>query len=804
MKASLGAAACASSSTGGRSAAASVLAQARMSRRLFIGGIISPRSPLEMDIITRGLLGVGSGGTIRFVEDLEQVERDMKVEMGRAGVKGGHTNGHGHGYDDGEGGSTTEEEGEVASARRRNAKLASPAESTIARHTPLPILRPQSEENQQDSVEELTHPVIDAPTLSSGEEAAASSSLDGPRAQVQETDITSSTTINDRSAEALIGEAVPRMPDVEFHLGSAAQALALEQVTPRMRAGRAASGISEAALLESAMIKRVTAKYGWKEGAYDVIRLDKGEFLMPGFIDTHTHACQVPNIGLGQQYELLDWLNNITFPRERKFEDLSYAQRTYSSVVQRLVDSGTTTACYYATLHLDASIILANICHEKGQRAFIGKCQMDRNGGQGYQEKTASQSMQDTKDFIEHCRKLASGQSASTLPAAASTRMSPTGTAQTSPASSAPIVLTAARTKQPGAGPRSNHTEDSSISLASSISASTAFTQSPVCASAPRHRSLKYNGHAHGTHSRTSSGSTTPSVVRGQEREKELSNALVQPILTPRFAIACTDALLSAIAALQARDPTLRIQTHLSENPSEISFTKELFPFAENYTAVYDHFALLTPRTILAHAIHLEDEEMELIAKRGCGVSHCPTSNLNIRSGCSRIGEMLNRGIKVGLGTDVSGGFGLSMLSAIRDASVVAKVLAMGPSAASNSATAGGPKEGTATVAHDFTKGPLPIATLLFLATLGGAQVCAMDNRIGSLAPGKDFDALLIRTTSTWSDQRGYTGCPGMYIEPEDELPQILEKLLFTGDDRSIAQVFVRGRRVDSGAFFET
>lgn len=73
---------------------------------------------------------------------------------------------------------------------------------------------------------------------------------------------------------------------------------------------------------------------------------------------------------------------------------------------------------------------------------------------------------------------------------------------------------------------------------------------------------------------------------------------------------------------------------------------------------VYDHFGLLTQKTILAHCVHLEETEMTLIKQRKAGISHCPTSNVNLRSGCSPVAELLDRGIKVGLGTDVSGGFG--------------------------------------------------------------------------------------------------------------------------------------------------
>jgi guanine deaminase len=122
---------------------------------------------------------------------------------------------------------------------------------------------------------------------------------------------------------------------------------------------------------------------------------------------------------------------------------------------------------------------------------------------------------------------------------------------------------------------------------------------------------------------------------------------LVHPILTPRFAISCTSSLLTSLGDLATSDPSLRIQTHISENPSEILFTKSLFPECTSYAGVYDSFGLLRSNSILAHAVHLEEEEMELIAKRKAGVSHCPTSNFNLSSGVARVGELLDRGIKV-------------------------------------------------------------------------------------------------------------------------------------------------------------
>ncbi len=87
---------------------------------------------------------------------------------------------------------------------------------------------------------------------------------------------------------------------------------------------------------------------------------------------------------------------------------------------------------------------------------------------------------------------------------------------------------------------------------------------------------------------------------------------LVQPMLTPRFAISCSSPLLASLG-LASSDASLRIQTHISENRSEIEFTRQLFPECTSYADVYDSFGLLRSNTILAHAVHLEPQEMDLI-----------------------------------------------------------------------------------------------------------------------------------------------------------------------------------------------
>lgn len=93
---------------------------------------------------------------------------------------------------------------------------------------------------------------------------------------------------------------------------------------------------------------------------------------MPGFIDCHIHAPQMPNIGLGLDKPLLEWLEEYTFPLESKYSDNDFALKAYKKVVRNCLDFGTTTACYFGTIHLEANKILVDECLRQGQRAFVG------------------------------------------------------------------------------------------------------------------------------------------------------------------------------------------------------------------------------------------------------------------------------------------------------------------------------------------------------------------------------------------------------------------------------------------------
>lgn len=155
--------------------------------------------------------------------------------------------------------------------------------------------------------------------------------------------------------------------------------------------------------------------------------------------------------------------------------------------------------------------------------------------------------------------------------------------------------------------------------------------------------------------------------------------------------------------------------------------------------------------------------------------------------------------MQVGLGTDVSGGFSPSILTAIQHASIASKVVAMHdplpPSTSTSSST--------------FASRQLPIATLLYLATQGGADVCDISSRTGSLVPGKAFDALVASVRSDagnpgvwgvdWDLELGVTSSSG---KTEKELLEgALERFLFCGDDRNIRKVYVQGQLIGGKEF---
>jgi guanine deaminase len=131
--------------------------------------------------------------------------------------------------------------------------------------------------------------------------------------------------------------------------------------------------------------------------------LPADQYILPGFVDLHIHAPQWAQAGTALDLPLYDWLNTYTFPLEAKFSDKEFANEVYSDLVSQLLKNGTTTALYFATVHRESSVRLAEICSEKGQRGLVGKVVMDdpEQTPDYYRDEKAETAIADTEEFIK-------------------------------------------------------------------------------------------------------------------------------------------------------------------------------------------------------------------------------------------------------------------------------------------------------------------------------------------------------------------------------------------------------------------
>lgn len=283
------------------------------------------------------------------------------------------------------------------------------------------------------------------------------------------------------------------------------------------------------------------------------------------------------------------------------------------------------------------------------------------------------------------------------------------------------------------------------------------------------------------------------------------NHALITPIITPRFVLSCSSPLLSGLGAL-AKETDLPIQTHLSENTSEIALVRRLFPTHDSYSHVYDTHGLLTPKTVLAHCVHLSPEERMLLKERRSKVSHCPVSNTSISSGLCPVRELLDDGIEVGLGTDVSGGYSASILAAAREAAMVSRTLA-----ALTVEEAGLDEKGADAVDHEVVaklstsakdRKKLSVEECLYLATKGGAKCLGLEGKVGAFEVGMEWDAQLVELDAADVEEEGahedgqHEGRGPLELWGEETWGEKVAKWLFCGDDRNTKKVFVRGRLV--------
>ncbi|MEM6985118.1 MAG: guanine deaminase [Pseudomonadota bacterium] len=385
--------------------------------------------------------------------------------------------------------------------------------------------------------------------------------------------------------------------------------------------------------------------------------LPPGTVLLPGFVDLHIHAPQWPQLGKALDVPLEVWLQQYTFPLEARYSDLAFAKQVYTDMVGSLLAEGTTTAVYFATIHDPSSRALADICLERGQRAFVGKLVMDNPDEcpDYYRDESTEQALVESAEFVEYVRAL------------------------------------------PGN-----------------------------------------------------------------------ADALVQPIITPRFIPSCTDKALSGLGELAA-DTGCHIQTHCSESDWQHQYVIDRL--GKTDTDALMDFGLIGRHTVLAHSNFLTDANMDTLREAGAGVAHCPLSNIYFSNAVFPLRRALEKSVRVGLGTDISGGPSASILDAARHAIHSSRLLEEGVN------------PDTPRDERRYENQRIDFREAFYLATTGGADV--LDLPVGRFEVGCHFDALCIDPTAT--------GSPINYDPQLDSDDDFLQKLISLAKRANIHTVWTQG-----------
>ncbi len=232
--------------------------------------------------------------------------------------------------------------------------------------------------------------------------------------------------------------------------------------------------------------------------------------------------------------------------------------------------------------------------------------------------------------------------------------------------------------------------------------------------------------------------------------------------ITVRFAVTSSEAQLAAAGELAARYPDCHVHTHLAENEPEIALVARDFPWAHDYTDVYDRFGLVGARSLFAHGVHLSARACARLSAAGATVVHCPTSNTFLGSGLFDLRRLKegDHAVGIGIATDVGGGTSYSMLQTMGEAYKVAMLRGYRPAA------------------HE----------LFHLATRGNARRLGLDDQIGSLEPGLWADLVVLDPTAT----------PVLAARHElsEGIADVLFALAILGDDRAVRATYVAGNRV--------
>lgn len=268
---------------------------------------------------------------------------------------------------------------------------------------------------------------------------------------------------------------------------------------------------------------------------------------------------------------------------------------------------------------------------------------------------------------------------------------------------------------------------------------------------------------------------------------------LVQPVITPRFIPTCSSELMKGLVEI-ADGNGLRVQSHMCESEGEVRWSKGMWDgktdvqvlhevsyltcILLNYAAdIFSHLqhGLLNSRSLMAHCTHSSPADLSLLSTTGTSIAHCPLSNIYFSAEkMLPLREALSSGVKVGLGSDISGGYELEIQQSMRWALGVARI-----------------REGLRSNDKESKEESLAISwqEAIYLATLGGALALGMGDQVGSFAIGKSFDAQWI--------QLGRAGSRvDWFDDVEGKTEELVEKWFCNGREEDRIGVWVQGRRL--------
>ncbi|TYP77721.1 amidohydrolase [Paenibacillus methanolicus] len=231
------------------------------------------------------------------------------------------------------------------------------------------------------------------------------------------------------------------------------------------------------------------------------------------------------------------------------------------------------------------------------------------------------------------------------------------------------------------------------------------------------------------------------------------ANGRIRTMLSPHAPYTCPPDYIERIVAA-AHELDVPLHTHMSESAAEVQ--QNVNDYGTRPVEHLDKLGFFSRPSLVAHAVHLNDDEIALLAERGVAISHNPASNLKLASGVARVPDLLKAGVTVSLGTDsAASNNNLDLFDEIRIAALIHKGVSGDPTA-------------------------VPAMEALRMGTVYGARAIWQADEIGALKAGMKADFIAINTEQ-----------PHFYPQTE-----IVSHLVYSGSGRDVAHVWVDGRQV--------